>query len=53
MYVYGKHSQDSVHARRPMTNSKYILGPGTRKRISPYRFNTINDILDLDPGLDI
>jgi len=36
MYVYGKYSRDSVHARGPMTNSKYVLGPGTGKQISPY-----------------
>jgi hypothetical protein len=36
MYVYGKYSRDSEHAWGLMTNSNYILGPGTRKRISPY-----------------
>jgi hypothetical protein len=38
MYVYGKYSRDSVHAWGPMTNSKYVLGPGTGKQISPYMF---------------
>jgi hypothetical protein len=36
MYEYDKYDRDSIHAQGPMTNRKYVLGPGSRKWISPY-----------------
>jgi hypothetical protein len=36
MYIYVSTAEISIHARGPMTNSKYVLGSGTRKRVSPY-----------------
>ena len=29
MYIYGMFDRDSVRSRRPMTNRKYVLGPGS------------------------
>ena len=47
MYIYGKYSQDSVHVQGPMTNSKYVLGMGTGKWISPYNVTSPKDCLNL------
>jgi hypothetical protein len=32
MYIYGEYSRDSIHAWGLMTNSNYVLGPGTGKQ---------------------
>ena len=29
MYIYGMFDRDSVRSRGPMTNRKYVLGPGS------------------------
>ena len=29
MYIYGMFDRDSVRSQRPMTNRKYVLGPGS------------------------
>jgi hypothetical protein len=38
MYIYGMFDRDSVRSRGPMTNRKYVLGPGSDLRISPYMY---------------
>ena len=37
MYIYyGMFNRDSIQSRGLMTNRKYVLGPGSDLRISPY-----------------
>ena len=36
MYIYGMFDRGSIRLWGPMTNRKYVLGPGSDLRISPY-----------------
>ena len=41
MYIYGMFDRDSIRSQGPMTNRKYVLGPGSDLRISPYSISRL------------